>query len=620
MWQKIRNDKKWFLGLSLLALSSGSILFWKLQSVSRSEYYAAIAKSMSLSWSNFLFGAIDPAGTVTLDKIPGSYWMPALFARIFGFSTWSITAPNALAAVATVIVVSITAKNLFNRTAGILAGAIVATTPIVIAVSRSNQPQSFFLLTLALAGWQAGKALQHSSRKHLVIAGAFIALAFHTYMLQAWAVWPALIIAWFFTDGTLRKKILDLLIAGSTSFLLSLTWIFVVLLFPASSRPYIGGTYHNNPFEMVFGYNGLGRFSATQSSTLSSSSDNPIYRSFTPPFGGSAGFGRFFSSAVAGQITWLIPTAFVAAVILIVVKTKKSIVVFYGLWLIVFFTMFSVVAGIHQFYTSSLAIPTAVAVGGAVSLAAREAKHLHLYILLNVAGFSAIYFAALYSDYKSWAPYVQAALILFVVAILALHAKKFVQYSVPIAVLIGLVFTPSVWAIDSVNHTNSINPVAGSSDGMGGGGFMGGGVRGGNFNPGQMPPQRGNFSGGPAGGGNFGGFGQQENSSLISYLKQNRAGAKYLLVTFGAQTAASFITSTGENIMPVGGFDGEDPTPTLTVFKKLVASGQVRYILMGGMESRGNRNNGNEIQRWVGANCTIDEDAPSQQLYICTHS
>ena len=114
---RYRSDRNWLISLTILALSSATLTFWKLAEVSRSEYYAAIAKSMSLSWSNFLFGAIDPAGNVTLDKIPGSYWVPALFARIFGFSTWSITAPNALAAVGTVVVVAVTVRNLYGRTA-----------------------------------------------------------------------------------------------------------------------------------------------------------------------------------------------------------------------------------------------------------------------------------------------------------------------------------------------------------------------------------------------------------------------------------------------------------------------------------------------------------------------
>ena len=197
---------RWRLSLSSLSLGAALIYLWDLANGQRSEYYAAIAMAMSKNFSNLFFGTLDPGGSVTLDKIPGSYWIPAIFVKIFGFSTWAVNAPNAIATVATVVVIAITTKNLYGKTAGLIAGAIFATTPIVAAVSRSNQPQSFFLLTLAISGWAAVKALQNNSRKYLILAGVWIAVAFHTYMLEAWAIWPALIIAYLFTEQRMIKK------------------------------------------------------------------------------------------------------------------------------------------------------------------------------------------------------------------------------------------------------------------------------------------------------------------------------------------------------------------------------------------------------------------------------
>ena len=135
---------RWRLSVTALTLFSGFTNLWGLPSVERSEYYAAIANSMSKSFSNFLFGAIDPAGIVTLDKIPGSFWIPAVFVKVFGFSTWSITAPNALAAIAATLVITFVVKKYYGMTAGLIAGSILATTPIVVAVARSNQPQTFY--------------------------------------------------------------------------------------------------------------------------------------------------------------------------------------------------------------------------------------------------------------------------------------------------------------------------------------------------------------------------------------------------------------------------------------------------------------------------------------------
>ncbi len=44
-------------------------------------YYAAAARSMTMSWSNFFFGAFDPGGFITVDKPPAFLWVGALSAR-----------------------------------------------------------------------------------------------------------------------------------------------------------------------------------------------------------------------------------------------------------------------------------------------------------------------------------------------------------------------------------------------------------------------------------------------------------------------------------------------------------------------------------------------------------
>ncbi len=609
------------LGLLVLAFFTGFTTLWGLAKSQRSEYYASIAMSMSKNFGNFFFGAIDPAGTVTLDKIPGSYWLPAIFVKIFGFSTWAILAPNALLTIALVIVVAMIGKRLFGTTGALVSGAIVATTPIVIAVARANQPQSAFLLTLALSSLWAVKALQSNRRRDLVITGAFIALAFHTYMLEAWALWPALIIAWLFTKQQMGKKIIDLLVAGTTSLVLSLSWILIVWAVPASHRPYVGGTYHNNPFEMVFGYNGLGRFSST-TSALSTTTDNPNFRSFTPPFGGTAGFGRIFSQAVSGQIAWLIPAALVSIIALIFMRARTSITIFLAIWLATFFTMFSVVAGIHQFYTSSLAIPVALLIAGAVSKARSTHNHAILLILALTASVSAFLFSEQYA-YLSWLAYAQGGVAIAAIALIFFTSHRVSRYLFPATLLGALVLTPAAWAIDAHSYTNSINPLAGNIEAMGGGH---GGPMNGNFKPrdrriGFAPQLPGN---GAPGFGNPspGNFGQQDVSTTLDYLKANRNGAKFLLVTFGAQSAAPYITATGENILPIGGFDGQDPTPTLEKFIDLVNAGDIRYVLTdGGMGQPGKEAGAsNSITSWVTSNCAADTNAPITGLYICAPS
>jgi 4-amino-4-deoxy-L-arabinose transferase-like glycosyltransferase len=626
---RFKANRNWNISVAVLAVISGALYLLDLANGQRSEYYASIAVSMSKSLSNFFFGALDGGGNLTLDKIPGSYWAPAIFVKLFGFSTWSVNAPNALATVGLVVVVAFTARRLLGNTAGIIAGVLIAATPIITAVARSNQPESMFLLMLGLSANRAVAAFQNTSRRSLVASGAWIAAAFQMYMVEAWAVWPALIVAWFFTHQSFLKKVVDLAIAGLVSLGLSAVWIITVWLIPAGSRPYIGGTYHNNPFEMVFGYNALGRFSATQS-TASSTVTGLDYRSFTPPFGGTAGLGRMFNQQVAGQISWLIPAVVAALVILLWLKQQRALTIFLGTWFVTFFLMFSLVAGMHQFYVASLAIPMVLLVAMAVASAFKAQKP---WLVLVVAAPTVIWSNAmsqLYPGYFAALPYVQAgllvvacALVLFSSEAAGRHWYRTLTSAVAAA---AMVVTPLAWSVDVINHPSSINPAAGPTSLQFGGGGFGGGFGGGMRQGGGFNPSGG--TGGPgagAPGGGLGGFGAQDNSTLIKYLQANRGNAKYLLVTFGAQTAASFTTATGDNILPVGGFDGQDPAPTLAQFKAMVAKGEIKYVMtggngggFGGPGGQSSSGTGSAIQTWVTSNCQIDSNAPgSSTLYVC---
>ena len=624
----------WHTGLTILTAVSALVYLWALNLGQRSEYYAAIAVSMSQNWSNFFFGALDPAGTVTLDKIPGSYWVPAAFVKFFGFSTWAIEAPNAIATVVAVVLIAISVKRLAGPTAGLFAGAIFAATPIVAAVARSNQPQSFFLLTLALVLWSATRAIQKESLGHLVLAGVWIGLAFQTYMLEAWAVWPALIVAYlFFVQKSWWQRIRDLVIAGATSLVVSLSWILIVSMIPASARPYIGGTYSNSPWEMVFGYNGLGRFSSTVSTTAA-------YRSFTPPFSGSPSVVRLFNEQLAGQIAWLIPTAVLALVFLFVLKFNRALTVLLGVWFVTFAAMFSAVAGMHQFYTSALAIPMAALIGIAFAEARKQRVVWAQLSLVGLAAVSAAIIGLVYPSYFAWLPWVQLAVA--VVACVAIYLADARSWSrtwwVAVLAGVGMLLTPAVWSIDTINHSSNINPMAGVSTGMGGMGGPGG--QGGPDGKGQKPqgpPPGMNAGQMPQGGpGNNmpGGLGSTANTDLVKYLQDNRGATKYLLAVFGAQAAAPYITATGETVLPIGGFDGSDPVPTLDQFKTLVSNGDLKFVQMsdksgkgggmgGGMGGPGGTagtNVSTEIQTWVTANCTLvtDSAVASSQIYRCT--
>ena len=620
-----KYDLLWLATLAGLTVYSAFAYLFQLAQGQRSEFYAAIATSMSKSLGNWWWGAADPGATITLDKIPGSYWVPAIFVKLFGFSTWSVNAANAIATIAMVIVVAYTGRLLAGRSGGLIAGAVAATTPILAAVARSNQPESYFLLWIAVAAYFGVKATKLASFKHLMLAGVFIALAFNCYMLVAWAAWPALGLAWLTVNLPWSKKIWQLLAAGFTSLGLSLVWIVSVWLTPASARPYIGGSNTNSAWEMVFGYNGLGRFSSL------TSGDTSTVRGFTPPFSGQPGWFRLLNSQLLPQIGWLIPAAIVAIIVLVIHRNLRPHTLFTIAFFVIYAAMFSVVSGMHQFYTAQLGIGISLVSAAAFGSAMQIGDKVGPVLILATAGLTTLFIAIQYFGYQSWAPIVQLLLVVAAVVVTLVGLKGKAKAVVPVLTTLALVFSPAVWAADTYKYPSSINPVAGPSNVMG---TFGGGGFGANGGPGLGGTSTGNV--GPGGVNAFGT--NAGTTQLIEYLKQHRGAAKYLVAMFGTMTAAPYITASGEAIVPIGGFDGSDPSPTLKQLKSWIANGDLKYFLVdsksggfGGGPSIGSRSTGGPggssatsvgqsnstaIRSWVTSTCTLSDYAGGG-LYRC---
>jgi hypothetical protein len=76
--------------------------------------------------------------------------------------------------------------------------------------------------------------------------------------------------------------------------------------------------------------------------------------------------------------------------------------------------------------------------------------------------------------------------------------------------------------------------------------------------------------------------GGRVDRALISYLTAHRGGAKYLVAANGSMTAAPIILATHQPVITMGGFGGADPTPSVSQLTRLIARGELRYVLLGG--------------------------------------
>jgi 4-amino-4-deoxy-L-arabinose transferase-like glycosyltransferase len=153
-------------------------------------FYSAAVEAGSKSWKAFLFGSFDSSNFITVDKPPASLWVMDLSARIFGSSSWSILAPEALEGVATVGLLYATVRRRFTAPAALLAGAVCALTPVAALMFRFNNPDALLTLLLVGAAYALTRALEDARTSWLLVAGALIGLGFLTKTLQAVLVVP----------------------------------------------------------------------------------------------------------------------------------------------------------------------------------------------------------------------------------------------------------------------------------------------------------------------------------------------------------------------------------------------------------------------------------------------
>ncbi|MDX6250485.1 MAG: hypothetical protein QOF10_3845 [Kribbellaceae bacterium] len=81
----------------LLLVGTAVLYLWNLTASGYGNtFYAAAVQAGTQSWKAWLFGSLDAGNAITVDKPPGALWVATAFARVFGFSSFSVLVPQAL--------------------------------------------------------------------------------------------------------------------------------------------------------------------------------------------------------------------------------------------------------------------------------------------------------------------------------------------------------------------------------------------------------------------------------------------------------------------------------------------------------------------------------------------
>jgi 4-amino-4-deoxy-L-arabinose transferase-like glycosyltransferase len=586
-WWRRPDRPAWSVPARVIVFGLTALLYsWDLSRVGMANtFYAAAVKSGTLSWKAFFFGSLDPGNFVTVDKPPAFLWVQELSGRIFGFSGLSMLVPEVIAGVVTVMVVYHLARLWCGEVVAVVASIAAAVTPVAVSMFRDNNPDAFLTVLLVLAAWALWSALRSARTLGLVLCGALVGLAFTTKTLEAFIVLPAFGLVYLWCGRPrLRRRIVQLAWAAVALVVSSTWWFVIVELWPASSRPYIGGSTDNSEWNLIFGYNGFSRIFGAGGPAGGG-----------PGFAGTPGVLRMFNALLGGQISWLLPLALVglvAGVWWTRTEPRHSLrragFVLWGGWTLTFGLVFSEAQGIfHPYYTVVMAPAVAtLAAGGVLAMWKLGcASRWWAWVLPATIVGSAIWAAVLLARTPGYDQGLGAAVVVLgVLGAIGLLLALLRVWRTALGRLGALFGAAAVLAGPAAYALTTVaDPSGGAMGSAGPGALTGGGPGSGPrtaARPGVGLPG-GGLAAGNRGGVRIGGA----NAALVRYLEQHQGTAEYLVAVTGSQSAAPIIIESGRPVIAMGGFSGTDPAPSLAAFKHLVATGKVRYVLVAGQSA-----------------------------------
>ncbi|MBN1311664.1 MAG: glycosyltransferase family 39 protein [Anaerolineae bacterium] len=658
LWKRVTPA---ILILVAIMLLSAVLHFTNIEAIGDANaYYTAAVKSMLQSAHNFFFVAAEPGGSVTVDKPPLGLWIEAAFAAVLGVSGFSVSLPNILAGIFSIPLLYHLVKKHLGSLAGLLAGLVMAITPVVLGTDRNNTMDGMLVFCLLLAVWSFIAATETGKLRWLLLGGFIVGLGFNIKMLQAFLPVPAFFAVYFFGARVKWwRKIVSLGLAAAVMLIVSLSWAVIVDLTPADARPYVGSSTDNTVMELIVGHNGLNRLFGgrrAQANKLPPGTDGPdgFAQNQSPDnprppreaieacnglaIGDACTVNLLNGRTVSGtcaEVQGLLScevqdgpdadargqsgnqggagSAFSGEV-----GTPSAIRFFIPplgkemSWLLPFALVSLVVllftARLHWLFEAphkALVLWGGWLVTCLVFFSVAEFFHAYYMIMLApalgaVAGGG---ISALWAKHESiWAFLILA---LAAAATLAFQWWLALQFGenawwlwLAAVLLIAGVFS---LVVAQVARRKIMNLVAYSLVVMG---VLAAPLAWSVLTVTSQSPDvnlpgayQGDLTGVP--GQNPDRRNVQENPLLL-YLQENTQDVEYLVAVPNANSGASMVLATGRPVLYMGGFSGSDPVVDSADLQAMVAGGELRYILYSG-----NRSPGREIAAWLGSSCTL---------------
>lgn len=544
------------VAVGVLLAATAALYLWNLSASGwANAFYSAAVQAGAQNATAMLFGSSDAANAITVDKTPAALWVMDLSVRLFGLNSWSVLVPQALMGVAAVGLLYAAVRRVRGPGAALLAGGVLASTPVATLMFRFNNPDALLVLLLVAAAYCVQRAGEPDARRWwLIAAGAAVGFAFLAKMLQAFLVLPGFAVAYLLAaHRPLRRRLVDLVLAAAAMVAAGGWYLLLVELWPSGSRPYIGGSQHDSILELALGYNGIGRLTGAETGGLGNLNFD-------------VGVGRLFGFGMGLDIAWLLPAAVLCLGAGLVLTRRaprtdatRAALVSWGGWLLVTAVVLSFMNGIvHSYYTVALAPAIGALIGiGADLLWQRRSELPCAVALAGIVVVSVVLAAVLLSRHADWMPWLRAAVAVGGVgaAVLLVVAGRLPEPAVrAVAALaaVACLAAPAAYSVATAAapHRGAI-PSVGPATGPGGG------------------------FGGPAGLLDS----PEPGPELTETLAADAAAYRWAAATVGSNNAAGYQLAVDAPVMAVGGFNGTDPAPTLEQFQRDVAAGRIHYFI-----------------------------------------
>jgi 4-amino-4-deoxy-L-arabinose transferase-like glycosyltransferase len=546
--------------LVIAAVSAWSYAWRATRPVNIEIYYAAAVRSMTMGLSNFFFGAFDPAGTVTTDKLPGAFWLQALSAGVFGPHNWALVLPQVIEGTLTVLVLYRAVRRVAGPPAGLIAAGVLAISPATVALNRGNVSDTLMILLAVLAADSIISAVITGRLRPLLLAGLWVGLAFQAKMLEAWLVLPALAGCYLLAaPGGWLQRVWRCGAMALLAVVISLSWMSLVTVWPTGSRPYIDGSTDNSAFQQVFIYNGFGRLDQATPDQLVNRTIR-LGLAISPP----PSWHRLLSGELGRDTAWLLAAAALALLAGLLATRRRprtdlvrTGLLLWGIWLVTLFAVFSEATTINSYYPAALSPAVAGLLGIGLMLAWQHRERAWSWLALGAAvlataGYATWLLPASGTGLPGWLR--PAAVGIAAAAVSCVAAAAWRRRAVTLAAVALTLATAATLTIPAAASASVVQSGLGPFE-----------------TPFESARQTADITA-------FLSAGFEVQGSLVT-LERANAAFPYLMATQTAVLAAPFIWASGREVVPIGGFTGTIPEPTLATLQDLIRTHFVATFL-----------------------------------------